>query len=151
MREIARIRASRQPVLIGTASVSESESLADDLRRAGGECRVLNARNDEAEAAIIAAAGALDATTISTNMAGRGVDIRLGGADERDRDAVVALGGLRIIGTNRHESLRIDGQLRGSSSRARRSQSFATRQSRCTVARETPRTSAVSSLLRPPK
>ncbi len=80
-------------------------------------CRVLNAKNDELEASIIADAGAPGAITISTNMAGRGTDIKLGGADERERDRVVALGGLYVIGTNRHESLRIDRQLRGRAGR----------------------------------
>lgn len=87
------------------------------LRQHGVECRVLNAANDYDEAEIVAEAGALGAVTISTNMAGRGTDIKLGGSDERDRDAVVALGGLYVIGTNRHESRRIDNQLRGRSGR----------------------------------
>jgi preprotein translocase subunit SecA len=78
---------------------------------------VLNARNDQAEAAIIAEAGAPGAVTISTNMAGRGTDIKLGGADERERERVVGLGGLYVIGTNRHESKRIDDQLRGRAGR----------------------------------
>ena len=81
------------------------------------ECAVLNARNDELEASIIAKAGMPRAVTISTNMAGRGTDIKLGGSDERERDGVVALGGLYVIGTNRHESLRIDRQLRGRAGR----------------------------------
>ncbi len=107
----------RRPVLVGTASVGESEYLADMLRQHGVECRVLNAANDYDEAEIVAEAGALGAVTISTNMAGRGTDIKLGGSDERDRDAVVGLGGLYVIGTNRHESRRIDNQLRGRSGR----------------------------------
>ncbi|MEE8166847.1 MAG: accessory Sec system translocase SecA2, partial [Myxococcota bacterium] len=78
---------------------------------------VLNAKNDEREASIVADAGKLGAVTISTNMAGRGTDIRLGGADECERDAVLALGGLHVIGTNRHESRRIDDQLRGRAGR----------------------------------
>src|SRR5262249_49811932 len=81
--------------------------------RAGVACRALNAKNDEAEAEIIAEAGAVGAVTISTNMAGRGTDIRLGGAREEERERVVVLGGLYVIGTKRHESRRIDDQLRG--------------------------------------
>jgi preprotein translocase subunit SecA len=77
----------------------------------------LNARQDAAEARIVARAGALEAVTISTNMAGRGTDIRLGGEDEAERDRVVALGGLYVIGTNRHESRRVDLQLRGRAGR----------------------------------
>ncbi len=115
--EIARVHATRRPILAGTASVAESERLAARLHEAGVPCQVLNAKNDEAEAAIVADAGALDAVTISTNMAGRGTDIRLGGRDESDRDGVVALGGLYVIGTNRHESRRIDDQLRGRAGR----------------------------------
>ena len=81
-------------MLVGTLTVEESERLADRLRDAEVSCRVLNARNDAAEAEIVAAAGALGAVTISTNMAGRGTDIRLGGHDESERARVVALGGL---------------------------------------------------------
>src|SRR5215218_5897190 len=101
LEEIAAIHATGRPILVGTVSVEESESLAADLRRAGIACRVLNAKNDAEEAGIVADAGALGAVTISTNMAGRGTDIRLA-------DAVVALGGLYVLGTNRHESRRID-------------------------------------------
>lgn len=115
--EIADCRGARRPVLVGTASVEASEGLAGALERAGVPCRVLNARNDEREAEVIAAAGALGAVTISTNMAGRGTDIRLGGANEEDRDAVVGLGGLYVIGTHKHESRRVDDQLRGRAGR----------------------------------
>jgi len=115
--EIARVHSGRRPVLVGTASVRESEELTADLKGAGIACEVLNAKNDELEAKIIAGAGKPGAVTISTNMAGRGTDIKLGGEDERERDRVVALGGLYVIGTNRHESLRIDHQLRGRSGR----------------------------------
>jgi preprotein translocase subunit SecA len=111
--EIARVHASGRPVLVGTASVGESEEMAEALAEAGVRCEVLNARNDEQEAAIVARAGAPGAVTISTNMAGRGTDIRLGGADEALRDEVAGQGGLYVIGTNRHASLRIDHQLRG--------------------------------------
>ena len=106
-----------RPVLVGTSSVAESEALAGELKDAGIACRVLNAKNDEAEAEIIAQAGAIGAVTISTNMAGRGTDIKLGGAHEVQRDEVVRLGGLYVIGTNRHESRRIDDQLRGRAGR----------------------------------
>jgi preprotein translocase subunit SecA len=117
LEEIAATHATGRPILVGTVSVEESESLAADLRRRDVPCRVLNAKNDAEEAAIVAEAGALGAVTISTNMAGRGTDIRLGGADEAQRDAVVALGGLYVLGTNRHESRRIDDQLRGRAGR----------------------------------
>jgi len=117
IHEIASIHEQGGPVLVGTASVEESERLASKLADSGIQCRVLNARNDHEEATLIAEAGALGAVTISTNMAGRGTDIRLGGSDERDRDKVVALGGLCVLGTNRHESRRIDNQLRGRSGR----------------------------------
>ncbi|HZS08206.1 MAG TPA: accessory Sec system translocase SecA2 [Blastocatellia bacterium] len=115
--EIRRAHEKGRPVLVGTSSVEESELLADRLREAGVECQVLNAKNDEAEAGIIAEAGAVGAVTISTNMAGRGTDIRLGGAGEEERERVVGLGGLYVIGTNRHESRRIDDQLRGRAGR----------------------------------
>jgi preprotein translocase subunit SecA len=115
--EIDREHARRRPILVGTRSVMESEHLAGALRRRGLSCRVLNARNDAQEAAIIADAGAPGAITISTNMAGRGTDIRLGGANETDRDSVHRSGGLHVIGTNRHDSRRIDDQLRGRAGR----------------------------------
>jgi len=117
VEEIGRAHETGRPVLVGTSSVEESELLAGRLREAGVECRVLNAKNDEAEAEIIARAGAVGAVTISTNMAGRGTDIRLGGAKEEERERVVKLGGLYVIGTNRHESRRIDDQLRGRAGR----------------------------------
>jgi preprotein translocase subunit SecA len=106
--EIHRIHQSGRPVLIGTASVAESERLSTGM--SGIRHQVLNARNEEEEAGIIADAGKYGAVTISTNMAGRGVDICLG-------DGVAALGGLQVIGTNRHESRRIDHQLRGRAGR----------------------------------
>lgn len=115
--EIVEVHATGRPILVGTVSVEESERLAAELARTGVACRVLNARNDGQEAAIVAEAGVFGAVTISTNMAGRGTDIRLGGADERDRERVVGLGGLYVIGTNRHESRRIDDQLRGRAGR----------------------------------
>ena len=115
--EIARVQQTGRPILVGTASVVESEQLAAALEEAGVECRILNAKHDEAEAEVVAEAGSLGAVTISTNMAGRGTDIRLGGRDGREHAAVVARGGLYVIGTNRHESLRVDQQLRGRSGR----------------------------------
>jgi preprotein translocase subunit SecA len=106
--EIRRAHDSGQPVLVGTASVEESERVS---RRLGAlPHHVLNARHEAEEAAIIARAGERGTVTISTNMAGRGVDIRLG-------EGVAALGGLHVIGTNRHDSRRIDHQLRGRSGR----------------------------------
>jgi preprotein translocase subunit SecA len=115
--EVRRVHATGRPILVGTLTVVESERLAARLRAAGVECQVLNARNDEMEARVIARAGARGAVTISTNMAGRGTDIRLGGEDESGRAAVVALGGLYVLGTNRHESRRVDLQLRGRAGR----------------------------------
>ena len=86
-------------MLVGTLTVSER--LAERLRGEGVACEVLNAKNDAAEARLVACAGRPGAVTISTNMAGRGTDIRLGGVDETERERVVALGGLYVIGTNR--------------------------------------------------
>ncbi|BCJ40419.1 protein translocase subunit SecA [Actinoplanes ianthinogenes] len=106
-----------RPVLIGTLDVQASETLAAQLAKAGVPCNVLNAKNDAEEAAIIAEAGAVGAVTVSTQMAGRGVDIRLGGSDEADRDKVVELGGLYVIGAGRHDSRRVDDQLRGRAGR----------------------------------
>ncbi|MFC1724582.1 accessory Sec system translocase SecA2 [candidate division KSB1 bacterium] len=117
VQEIIRVNRTKQPVLVGTHSVQESESLASVLQEYGVKCAVLNAKRDEFEAKIIADAGRLDAVTISTNMAGRGTDIRLGGKNEKEKQLVSKLGGLYVIGTNRHESLRIDDQLRGRAGR----------------------------------
>ena len=116
-KEVISANQKRRPVLVGTATVAESEALAQRVRSAGVECSVLNARTDDLEAAIIAEAGAPGAVTISTNMAGRGVDIRLGGSDEGHRPEVLKAGGLFVIGSNRHESRRVDNQLRGRSAR----------------------------------
>jgi len=99
-----------QPVLIGTTSVEMSERLASDLSKAGISYNILNAKNHKKEADIIAKAGHKNSITISTNMAGRGTDIKLG-------PGVKELGGLAVIGTGRHESRRIDNQLRGRSGR----------------------------------
>lgn len=126
-----------QPVLVGTTSIEKSELLAKMLEKEGVKHAVLNARHHEQEAAIVGEAGKLAAVTIATNMAGRGTDIKLGGNldrllaeatddDHRDviraayndaKDKVMAAGGLRVIGTERHESRRIDNQLRGRSGR----------------------------------
>ncbi|HWG99468.1 MAG TPA: accessory Sec system translocase SecA2 [Pilimelia sp.] len=115
--EIAGWHAKGRPVLVGTLDVKESESLAGALRAAGVECTVLNAKNDAEEAAIIAEAGAYGAVTVSTQMAGRGVDIRLGGSDSADRERVAELGGLYVIGSGRNDSRRVDDQLRGRAGR----------------------------------
>jgi len=115
--EVKSLHQSRVPVLVGTASVEESEELAARLIQAGVVVQVLNARNDRHEAAVVAEAGALNAVTISTNMAGRGTDIRLGGSGEHGRERVVALGGLHVLGMSRLESRRIDNQLRGRAGR----------------------------------
>jgi preprotein translocase subunit SecA len=117
VEEVRSVHASGRPVLVGTLTVEESERLAARLRDAGLACAILNAKNDAMEARLVAGAGAVGAVTISTNMAGRGTDIRLGGEDEAARDQVVALGGLYVIGTNRHESRRVDLQLRGRAGR----------------------------------
>jgi preprotein translocase subunit SecA len=114
--EVAGAHAAGRPVLIGTLDIEESERLAQQLDTAGLPCTVLNAKNDAAEAAIVAEAGCLGAITVSTQMAGRGTDIRLGGHDG-DHDEVAVLGGLYVIGTGRHESVRVDNQLRGRAGR----------------------------------
>lgn len=115
--EIADRHATGQPLLVGTRTVAESESLALLLQKAGIDTRVLNARNDADEAAIISRAGEHAAVTISTQMSGRGTDIRLGGPDESDRDRVVSSGGLGVIATGRYPSKRLDAQLRGRAGR----------------------------------
>ncbi|MBO7336974.1 MAG: preprotein translocase subunit SecA, partial [Lachnospiraceae bacterium] len=99
-----------QPVLVGTVTIESSEEISEHLRKRGVPHKVLNAKFHELEAEIVAEAGQKDAVTIATNMAGRGTDIKLG-------EGVVELGGLKIIGTERHESRRIDNQLRGRAGR----------------------------------
>ncbi len=114
---------SGQPVLVGTTSIETSEALSDRLRRRGVQHQVLNARNHEQEASIVAQAGRSGAVTVSTNMAGRGTDIVLGGADtdredwQAEHNRVVSLGGLHVIGTEHHEARRVDNQLRGRAGR----------------------------------
>ena len=106
-----------QPVLVGTGSIEDSELLHDMLKERGIEASVLNAKNDTKEAQIISDAGAPYAVTISTNMAGRGVDIRLGGADESKKEEVVNAGGLLVIATHMPESSRMVRQLIGRAGR----------------------------------
>jgi preprotein translocase subunit SecA len=110
-----------QPVLVGTHDVAESEELHERLQRRGVPAVVLNAKNDAEEAEVIAEAGKLGAVTVSTQMAGRGTDIRLGGSDIDDNAAekkeVVELGGLHVVGTGRHHTERLDNQLRGRAGR----------------------------------
>ena len=110
LEDIKKIHATGQPILIGTVAVETSEIISKLLRKAGIKHDVLNAKNHSREAEIIANAGQVGAVTIATNMAGRGTDIKLG-------EGVKELGGLAIIGTERHESRRIDNQLRGRSGR----------------------------------
>lgn len=117
VNEIVAINSTGQPVLVGTHDVAESEDLAEALRERGITVNVLNAKNDEDEARIVAEAGDVGRVTVSTQMAGRGTDIKLGGADESDRDAVVERGGLAVLGTSRHRSSRLDNQLRGRAGR----------------------------------
>ena len=141
---IAQCRAKGQPVLVGTVSIEKSELLSDILKRKNVQHAVLNARFHEQEAGIVAQAGRLGAVTIATNMAGRGTDIQLGGNAEMrikaecdglqgeafiakeaairaevaaEKEKVLAAGGLYVVGTERHESRRIDNQLRGRSGR----------------------------------
>ena len=123
VENIAARSQSGQPVLVGTTSIETSESLSDRLRRRGVAHQVLNARNHEHEASIVAQAGRAGSVTVSTNMAGRGTDIVLGGADtdrdgwQEEHERVVALGGLHVIGTEHHEARRVDNQLRGRAGR----------------------------------
>ncbi|MCB9798247.1 preprotein translocase subunit SecA [Candidatus Nomurabacteria bacterium] len=106
-----------QPILIGTISVEKNQMLSEYLTASGIEHEALNAKNHEREGEIIAQAGRPGAVTLATNMAGRGVDIKLGGPHQEDYAKVVEAGGLFVLGTERHESRRIDNQLRGRSAR----------------------------------
>lgn len=117
VQEISTVHRTGRPILVGTSSVEESDRLAEALAVAGVPCHILNAKNDAEEAAIIARAGEVGAVTVSTNMAGRGVDIRLGAGNPAQAEAVAKLGGLYVIGTHVNESMRIDDQLRGRAGR----------------------------------
>ncbi|MDP6227588.1 MAG: preprotein translocase subunit SecA [Dehalococcoidia bacterium] len=121
--DIADLHEEKRPVLVGTTSIEASERLSDRLNRRGVPHQVLNAKNHEHEATIVAQAGRLGAVTVSTNMAGRGTDIILGGSDtdradwQAEHDNVIQLGGLHVVGTDHHDARRIDNQLRGRSGR----------------------------------
>jgi len=119
VEEVKKRRSLGQPILLGTTSITNNEIISEYLKKAGIPHEVLNAKNNEREGAIIAQAGKLGAVTVATNMAGRGVDIILGGnpplSDEAQK--VCGVGGLHIIGTERHEARRIDNQLRGRAGR----------------------------------
>lgn len=119
VNKIIELNGKGQPVLVGTISVEKSEYISKILRKSGVKCEVLNAKNHEREAKIITQAGRPGAVTVATNMAGRGVDIILGGNPPKDTDrgSVIKNGGLFVLGTERHESRRIDNQLRGRSGR----------------------------------
>jgi preprotein translocase subunit SecA len=117
VEHILEVHETGQPVLVGTRDVAESEELHRRLQRRGVPAVVLNAKNDAEEARVIAEAGKYGAVTVSTQMAGRGTDIRLGGSDEADHDRVAELGGLHVVGTGRHHTERLDNQLRGRAGR----------------------------------
>jgi len=124
-KAVAEVHETGRPVLVGTTSIEISEVVSDMLTRKGVRAQVLNAKNHEREAAIIAEAGRMGAVTVATNMAGRGVDILLGGSPtgkepeawQKEHDKVIQLGGLYVVGTEHHEARRIDNQLRGRSGR----------------------------------
>ena len=128
VREIQKRHETGQPILVGTVSIEKNEILSEYLKRAGIEHKLLNAKNHEQEAQIISQAGRKGAVTVATNMAGRGVDIILGGRPEdddsenkeqwkKDHQEIIDLGGLHVLGTERHEARRIDDQLRGRAGR----------------------------------
>ncbi|MFW0796849.1 accessory Sec system translocase SecA2 [Gordonia sp. CPCC 205515] len=116
---VKEVHETGQPILIGTHDVAESEELAYFLEKAGVTPVVLNAKNDAEEAKIIAEAGTRGAVTVSTQMAGRGTDIKLGGSsgDDAAREEIVELGGLCVVGTGRYDTERLDNQLRGRAGR----------------------------------
>lgn len=118
-KRVKELHEKGQPVLIGTISIEKNEAISKYLERENIPHAVLNAKNHEREGEIIAEAGKKGAVTIATNMAGRGVDIKLGGpsATDAEKEDVLSLGGLFVIGTERHEARRIDNQLRGRSGR----------------------------------
>ena len=115
--EIIKIHSTGQPILVGTATVEKSEILSKLLTDKGLKHEILNAKNNKKEAEIVAKAGMVGNITIATNMAGRGTDIKLGNGDKDMEEQVKSLGGLYVLGTERHESRRIDNQLRGRSGR----------------------------------
>ena len=124
IQDVKNTHTSGRPILIGTASIEKSEHLSKLLKNAKITHQVLNAKNHEKEAIIIAEAGKINAVTVATNMAGRGTDIILGGSDTTEMDIwqnqhneIINLKGLYVIGTERHEARRIDNQLRGRSGR----------------------------------
>ncbi len=127
VNDLEEVNKTGRPVLVGTVSIEKSEMLSEILKRRGISCQVLNANHHESEATIVAQAGRPGAVTVATNMAGRGTDIILGGNPasldvspeqwQEAHDRVVNLGGLHILGTERHESRRIDNQLRGRAGR----------------------------------
>jgi preprotein translocase subunit SecA len=119
IRDIKERSAQGQPILVGTISIEKNEVLAELMEREGLRPQMLNAKNHQKEAEIIAQAGRKGAVTLATNMAGRGVDIILGGNPpvEAEQEEIRSLGGLHVIGTERHESRRIDNQLRGRAGR----------------------------------
>ena len=118
-RRVKELHQKGQPVLVGTVSIEDNEVVSRALSDEGIPHEVLNAKNHEREGEIIAQAGSRGRVTVATNLAGRGVDIKLGGApvDPKEREEVLAAGGLAVIGTERHEARRIDDQLRGRSGR----------------------------------
>ena len=123
VEDIVTTHETGRPILVGTTSIEASEALSERLKRRGVPHQVLNAKNHEGEAGIVAQAGRLGAVTVSTNMAGRGTDIVLGGANtddagwDEEHGRVIELGGLHVIGTEHHDARRIDNQLRGRSGR----------------------------------
>jgi preprotein translocase subunit SecA len=119
INKIKEVNETGRPILVGSASIDKNEMLAAELTKAGVKHEILNAKNHEREGEIIAEAGRKGAVTLATNMAGRGVDIKLGGATatKEEADEVRSLGGLFVLGTERHEARRIDNQLRGRSGR----------------------------------
>ncbi len=119
INKIKEVNETGQPILIGTASIDSNERLSTALTKAGIKHQMLNAKNHDREGEIIAEAGRKGAVTLATNMAGRGVDIKLGGpgATKEQAQEIIDLGGLFVLGTERHEARRIDNQLRGRSGR----------------------------------
>ena len=117
IEEIRKSKEKGQPVLVGTTSIENSEKLSNLLKKENIEHNILNAKNNQEEAEIVKEAGDVGKVTIATNMAGRGTNILLGGENETRKEEVTKAGGLKIIGTEKHEARRIDEQLRGRSGR----------------------------------